>query len=432
MTFHWNTKKRVAAILLLLICGDVSLLFAAQTGDDNVALQQQQLQQVAQLQQQLQQSQPQPLLQPLQNNNQATNNNGMPQQQTPQVLAQNGDLSQNQNPEANINTPNAAAVSQAVVPPSPQNIQQGAQQGTQLPQLPAPQGAPVAAAPMPTYAAPQSTDTSSTSTSPDAAAGAVSAQDVSNTAFNTMTQTMLPMSAEQIQRLRQLFDQSQFAASALPNVPARGVISSQFVNLAPGTTPPVIRLQQGMVSVLTFLDSTGAPWPIQAYDIGNPAGFNIQWNKSDNTLMFQPLTPYPYANMAIMLQGLSTPLILTLTAGQKAFDARLDLHVQGLGPNAQSVPVGAGIPNSADPDLLGVLDGVPPTGSTTLQVSGGACQAWVSNGRLFVRTRYTILSPGWLATMSSADGMNAYELPKAPLLLAMKNGQIIQLKLEGL
>jgi intracellular multiplication protein IcmK len=149
-------------------------------------------------------------------------------------------------------------------------------------------------------------------------------------------------------------------------------------------------------------------------------------------LMFQPLTPYPYANMAIMLQGLSTPLILTLTAGQKAFDARLDMHVQGLGPNAQAAPSGTGLPNGPSPELLGVLDGVPPAGSTILHVVGGSAQAWLSNGRLFVRTRYTIVSPGWLATMSSADGMNAYEMPQAPMLLAMRDGKIIQLKLEGL
>jgi intracellular multiplication protein IcmK len=185
-----------------------------------------------------------------------------------------------------------------------------------------------------------------------------------------------------------------------------------------------------MVSVLTFLDSTGAPWPIQAYDVGNPAAFHIEWNKNGNTLIIQPMSPYPYGNMAVILQGLSTPLILTLTAGQQAFDARIDLHVEGLGPNARA-PIVTGLPQTANPVLLCVLDGIPPPGSITLHVVAGKGQAWLCGGKLFVRTRYTILSPGWQATMSSADGMKAYELPKVPLLLATENGKIVQLRIQG-
>ena len=43
----------------------------------------------------------------------------------------------------------------------------------------------------------------------------------------------------------------------------------------PGATPPAIRLAQGYVSSLVFVDSTGAPWPIASFDIGDPKG--CQW-----------------------------------------------------------------------------------------------------------------------------------------------------------
>lgn len=337
----------------------------------------------------------------------------------------------NNDPNPAVNTANAVNIQQQLQQIA--QLQQQAQVGAAPSASPPPPPPPPAPTP-PLGVAPAISPTPAFSPANVNAGGqaAISTQDINNAAFNAVVQNALPMTPEQIQRLRQLFSQSQLAASALPGTPARPVISSQSINLAPGSTPPAIRLQQGMVSLITFIDSTGAPWPIQAYDIGNPAAFNIQWNKSDNTLMIQPLTLYTYGNLAISLVGLTTPLTLMLTTGQKAFDARLDLHVQGRGPNAQITAVGNGLPASANPDLLGILDGVPPTGSTTLQVTGGPCQAWLTNDRLFIRTRFTVLSPGWIATMSSADGMKAYELPKTPLLLATQNGKIIQLKIEGI
>ncbi len=396
---YLNIKNIITGFIIVLLSCDVSLLFAAQTNvdSDNSAAQQQQqqLQQIQQLQQNLQQ-------QLAQNDTQVTT------------------TTTTTTPPPAATTTQAAPVVAPTLTPAQVALQAQAaaqaQQGFQAQQA-------AAAAPALGQAGVQA---------PPRDPNSVSVQDVNSEAFNAMTQQLLPMTPDQIQRLRQLFNQSQYAAAALPVTPPRPVISSQFVNLAPGTTPAVVRLQQGMVSVLTFLDSTGAPWPIQAYDVGNPSAFNIQWNKTDNTMMIQPLSPYTYGNLAVILQGLSTPLMLTLTTGQRAFDARLDLHIQGLGPNAQSAPTGTGLPNTPNPDLLGVLDGVPPPGSTALQVSGGTAQAWLSNGQLYVRTRYTILSPGWIATMSSADGMKAYVMPKAPLLLASQNGKIIQIKLEGL
>lgn len=405
----WNAKKVIFALILLLISCDVSLLFAAQTGvDTGNNLQQQQLQQVQQLRQQLQQQ-----IAAAQAQKQA--------QQTQQ--AQQAPASQSLQPTfapAPTNPPTQLAAANS------------ADAANQLQALPA--APPVIGGQTPQAVA--LTPTAGPAVAPTTVGGGLTEDDINNQAFDEVTKNTLPMSPAQIQRLRQLFNQTQFAAAASPDVPPKPIITSQFVNLAPGTTPPVVRLQQGMVSVLGFIDGTGAPWPIESYDIGNPAAFNIQWNRSDNTLIIQPLTLYTYGNLAVKLQGLSTPVILMLIPGQKVFDGRLDLHVPLYGPNAFPVSGGSGLPNSANPELLGVLDGVPPAGSVTLLVSGGACEAWVVGNRLFVRTRLTILSPAWVATMSSADGMKAYEIPKpseqTPMLLASQDGKIVQLKIEGL
>ena len=255
---------------------------------------------------------------------------------------------------------------------------------------------------------------------------------VDEQAFRSMTKTLMPITPKQIVRLRQMYRSSQRAEQTEPGVPPKPTATSKFVSLAPGATPPTIRLAQGFVSSLVFLDSSGAVWPISDYDLGNPKAFNIQWDRKSNTLMIQANQLYTYGNLAVRLKGLATPVMLTLIPGQKVVDYRVDLRVQGFGPNAKTATLGQGMPNAASPVLLSVLDGVPPTGSRALAVTGGKAEAWLQGSRIFLRTRLTLLSPGWISTMTSADGTRVYELQKTPLLLVSWHGRVKQLKLEGL
>ncbi|CAM2747846.1 IcmK protein [Legionella steigerwaltii] len=255
---------------------------------------------------------------------------------------------------------------------------------------------------------------------------------IENKAFKDMTRTIYPMSTEQVVQLKQLSETMEYAKVSPVGTPPKPTATSQFVNLSPGSTPPVIRLAQGFVSSLVFLDSSGAPWPIAAYDLGDPNSFNIQWDKTSNTIMIQAMKLYNYGNLAVRLRGLNTPVMLTLIPGQKAVDYRVDLRVQGFGPNAKTMPLETGIPPSASELLLHVLDGVPPPGSKRLSIIGGDARAWLVNDRMYVRTNLTILSPGWLASMTSADGTHAYEMRKSPVLLVSWHGKVMQLKVEGL
>lgn len=255
---------------------------------------------------------------------------------------------------------------------------------------------------------------------------------IENKAFDDVSRQLFPLTTEQVLRLKQMRDSHEFAQAAPAGTPPKPTATSQFVNLSPGSTPPVIRLAQGFVSSLVFLDSTGAPWPISAYDLGSPSAFNIQWDKTSNTLMIQAMKLYNYGNLAVRLRGLNTPVMLTLIPGQKAVDYRVDLRVQGYGPNAKNLPMEEGLPPSANDLLLHVLDGVPPAGSQRLVVSGGDARAWLSNEKMYVRTSLTVISPGWLASMTSADGTHAYEMQKSPILLVSWHGKVIQLKVEGL
>nr|WP_233419388.1 DotH/IcmK family type IV secretion protein [Legionella adelaidensis] len=276
------------------------------------------------------------------------------------------------------------------------------------------------------------TTTTTTTTGDGQGQPPVDKETIDELAFQQVEDQMFPLKPEEIIRLKQMYHSTEYAQAATAGTPPKPTATSQLVNLSPGSTPPVIRLSQGFVSSLVFLDSTGAPWPISAYDLGDPTAFNIQWDKTSNTLMIQAIKLYNYGNLAVRLKGLNTPVMLTLIPGQKAVDYRVDLRIQGLGPNAKSMPLEVGVPPSANDLLLSILDGVPPPGSSRLTVSGGDARAWLINDKMYVRTDLTILSPGWIGSMTSADGMHAYEMQKSPVLLVSWHGKVMQLKVEGL
>lgn len=249
-------------------------------------------------------------------------------------------------------------------------------------------------------------------------------------AFSNMVRNMMPLSPEQIKTLRYLFDQTQRAVATEPGPPPKPTSTSVVVNLTPGATPPIIRLSGGFISSLVFLDSTGASWPIESYDLGNPKSFNIQWNKKDNNLLVQALGHYRTANLAVKLRKLSVPIMITLIPGQHHIDYRVDLHIPREGPDARID--GDSSPSVEHPALLNVLNGIAPMGSKILNIKGGRAQAWLLDNRIFLRTRNKLLSPAWISTMSSADGTNAYELPFASVIIALQKGKLIHLEVENL
>jgi intracellular multiplication protein IcmK len=250
-------------------------------------------------------------------------------------------------------------------------------------------------------------------------------------AFNALLQQNMPLSPQQVVRLRQLIDVSQRAASIPATVPPKPVSTTIMMNLAPGTTPPAIRLAKGYVSSLVFVDSTGAPWPIAAYYIGDPKSTNIQWDNKSNVLLLQSMTPYGDGDLVVRLVGLMTPLTLELVSGQQVVDFRTDVHVSGLGPNSKDVPLDNGLPESANQLLLNVLDGVAPPGGHVLSVKGGEAQAWNMGQKMYLRTRMTLLSPAWVGRMVSPDGMNAYEVQRSSSILVSRYGEPVELKIEG-
>ncbi len=252
-------------------------------------------------------------------------------------------------------------------------------------------------------------------------------------AFKELLNKTFPLKPEQIQELHKELDKSQIAVHTTPTPPPMPISSTLTVDLSPGATPPIIRLATGFVTSIVFVDSTGQPWPVSDYSLGNPNGFNIKWDNKTNTLFIQSTKEHINGNMGVRLAKLETPIMISLVTGQKDVDYRIDLQVPGNGPNAEA-PMMDNImpPHGASMSLLGALDGVPPAGSIELNVAKEYGRAWAFNGRLLFRTKLTLLSPAWSASVSSPDGTRVYELMQTPLILASKNGKTIKIELTGL
>lgn len=251
-------------------------------------------------------------------------------------------------------------------------------------------------------------------------------------AFKELLNKTFPLKPDQIIKLHKELDNSQIAVSMTPGTPPQPIFSTLTVDLSPGATPPIIRLAAGFVTSIVFADSTGQPWPVMDYSLGNPSGFNIKWDSKTNTLFIQSTKEHISGNMAVRLAKLDTPIMISLVTGQKDVDYRVDMQVPGSGPNAEAAVVDLSMPQSASSALLGALDGVPPSGSIELNVAKEYGRAWSYNGKLLFRTKLTLLSPAWSASVSSPDGTRVYELMPTPLLLAAKNGKTIKIELTGL
>lgn len=251
--------------------------------------------------------------------------------------------------------------------------------------------------------------------------------------FSEVVKGALGLTPDQIKELRRELDSRQRAASELPKKPPKPVTRSLTASTSPGAIPGVMRTFSGYASSLVIADSTGQPWPIENFTVGNKSLFEVgRLDAGDGSaLSIVPLNPYASSNLLLYLRGLPTPISLSLISGQKEVDFRLDLRVQGKGPNAQISSMG--LPISTNNQLTSVLEGVAPSDARALRVSNPEAQAWLTKeGTLYLRTSLQVISPAWLGSMRSTDGMNAYEMRPASNILILRDGSVERLTIEGM
>ena len=254
-----------------------------------------------------------------------------------------------------------------------------------------------------------------------------------NTAEFALAQdNVMSVTPEQIRELRRLLDARQRAAAELPN-PPKPVTGSVSVSLSPGSTPPVIRPYMGSTSSFVVVDSTGAPWPVENFRIANTDLFPVHRldGPQGSAFTIDTTVPYGQSNLVLKLQGVPAPVVISLVAGQPEHDARVEVRIQGRGPNS-TVSTGS-LMAGTDSRLLPVLDGIAPSSGKPLTVGGmGGVRAWLlPSGRLLVRSPVKIVSPASTQFIVSADGTHVYEFAQTTQLLGLVDGQFIQMTVGG-
>lgn len=254
--------------------------------------------------------------------------------------------------------------------------------------------------------------------------------------FQVGVESAMPLSPSEVRELRRRLDALQRAASDLPHPPSSQT-GSVAVSLDPGSTPAVVRPFFGVSTSLVLVDSTGAPWPVENFVVGNKALFQIERLDGGvgSSFVISPLQAHGQSNLIMKLVGIPTPVVLNLVLGQKVHDARIEARIQGRGPNA--IVSSASLTPGVDSRLLGVLDGVPPGGRELVVRASdgraaGASRAWMApDGKLWLRTGLNVVSPAPLSFVSSSDGMRVYRINPSSKVLAMLDGVFVTLTLDG-
>lgn len=256
---------------------------------------------------------------------------------------------------------------------------------------------------------------------------------INQEAYKAVTEEATPLTPDQIRKLRQIVDDAERAAAAPPRFVPKPVSTTVTALLTPGATPPVVRLAANFVTSILFVDQAGNPLNVLDVTPGGASAFTITWSqgqKLTNKVDVSPKSTYANGNVSVLLDGISTPVSLTLVSGQREVDYRVDVRVKGRFI-AGSAGAAAALPEGASPLMLTLLDGVAPDGSRSLISSNPDVQAWEFRSRFYVRTSLTLLSPAYITTVRSADGTAVYEIPPTPVLVTLVGGATAQVNLTG-
>jgi intracellular multiplication protein IcmK len=264
-------------------------------------------------------------------------------------------------------------------------------------------------------------------------------------------ESAIPLTPEMIRELGRRFGDAERAKEEAVTPAALPLSRKINVAMAAGQAVSIVDTVKGFTSALSFFDSTGKPWPIAWDTNSNPAavtGTNCTASaspggpsataagffvctpvKGSNVLEITPVSLQPRGGLVVTLEGAEKPVVFLLVAGGGRYDADLTVAVGGRGPNAKPELVQhLNRPDTGAPFLTAMLDGVPPADAVPLSVTGVSpdeLRAWHFRDRIYVRTRYPLLSPEWTDSEAGPGGVTVYAVPPTPVILLSADGRTI-------
>jgi len=271
--------------------------------------------------------------------------------------------------------------------------------------------------------------------------------------FDAVIENRIPLEPDQIRQLHKLLDEQKRAA-AEPVRETIGRSRQEVVDVSPGASMPVVSVNKGMVSTISFQDRHGAIWPVRYFKNGNDRDFKIEGvpldvtqtseqgeegqNSGDSSLKSNAFTistkSYSSGNVSVFLQGLATPIVVAIKSGDKYSDHRLDLIVNRAGPLFEGVRSahygGSKVLPKFDDLLLTVLSGVLPPGYQLKRLESNIGTTIYSDDRMFVRTAYKMISPQSKNMIKSADGTVVYEVDSTTVALMLIDGKVTKVRVK--
>lgn len=264
----------------------------------------------------------------------------------------------------------------------------------------------------------------------------------------------LPPPPQAMSSLYDRFDAGQRAldGSDDPHRLVSPVSRTVGVSFTSGGQINIIRIAQDYPSSISFVDSTGQPWPI-AWDITTKKiggcddkgdGHNASVRAvgisacipepGSNVLQLTPISRYAHGGVLVSLKDAPKPVSFMIIAGTGSYDADMTARVNKRGPNAKDiVSTDPEAPATGSKLMHDILDGTPPLEAIPLLVSGvnpDDLRAWKLANKIYLRTTYQLMSPSFTDHQSLYD-TTAYEIPATTRLLvssAIKQGIPVSLR----
>ncbi len=254
-------------------------------------------------------------------------------------------------------------------------------------------------------------------------------------AFDAALQGLLPLRPEEIRALLERFDRTQESVQ-IPVYPnPKPEVAVQTVPLDPGSLPVSVKVAYGHVTTINILDSSGSPWPIQ--DITWAGDFEVIESGSENgshIIRISPQSEFAFGNMSLRLLALDTPIVLTLETSREIVHYRFDAIIPEIGPFGKTPFIQTRVSITAgDKNLTSILEGIVPLDAERLNVSGvdNRTSAYKLDGMTILRTPFTLLSPAWESSVSSADGTRVYALQETPVVLLSERGKTLRARISS-
>ena len=251
----------------------------------------------------------------------------------------------------------------------------------------------------------------------------------------------LPFTEAQIEFLAGWMRDAQEATERAGNPPAEGRIRRLDVDSGQAAIP-LIAVRWGYATALSFVDLTGAPWPIAEVVVdsaflpeGDGGGDGVEGSGGvAHVLYLVPRRRFLHGNAVVQLQGHVQPVVLRLLDDGELADFRVEVRLAHAGPNADAsaLVVRRGF-HAGDAVLLDLLGGVIPRDAERLVVDGGSykTRAWRHEGDVLMVSPSLVLSPGaWAAEKGSGERW-AYRLPDSPVVLVARDGRQVRLSLRA-